>query len=66
MSDINPLWQKLRLSVDDIRRSGIPSGCWMPRRVFRWYRQLGSTTGYMLPSLRDEEVSRWCFLSKTM
>jgi hypothetical protein len=30
--------------------------------IARW----GSTTGYKLPSLRDEEVSRWCFLGKTM
>jgi hypothetical protein len=57
MSDINPLWQKCERSfVDHFHRSGIPSGCWMPRRVFRWYRPLGSTTGYKLPSLRDEEV----------
>ena len=30
----------------------------MPRRVFRWYRPMGSTTGYTLPSRRDEEVTR--------
>jgi hypothetical protein len=26
----------------------------MPTSVFRWYLPLGSTTGYNLPSLRDE------------
>jgi hypothetical protein len=38
----------------------------MPRRVFRRYRPMGSTTGYNLPSRRDEEASRWCFLGETM
>jgi hypothetical protein len=33
---------------------------------FRWYRPLGSTTGYNLPSRRDEEVSRWCYLGETV
>jgi hypothetical protein len=28
----------------------------MPMRFFRWYRPLGSTTGYNLPSLGDDEV----------
>jgi hypothetical protein len=57
VSDIDPLWQRCKMSpVDRIRRSGIPSGCWVPMRFFRWYRPMGSTTGYKLPSLWDEEV----------
>ena len=67
ISDSDPLWQKCEMSsVDRIRRSGIPSGCEIPMRVFRWYRPMGSTTGYNLPSRRDEEVSRWCYLGETV
>ncbi len=36
----------------------------MPMSVFRWYRPMGSTTGYKLPSRRDEEVCVGVSLAK--